>query len=335
MKRATLLALLLLSSAGRGADYVIAVSVDGMGSGYMQSLIDAGKLPHLRQMQEQGACTTNARNDCDVTVTLPNHTTMITSRPILGPDGHEWTSNTDPARGMTMHINKGSYVASVFDVAHDHGKRTGLWATKTKFSLFEVSYDAEHGAPDKTGDDNGRNKLDVFVVERSSPELTALFVQLMANNPCQFAFVHFGETDAAGHTTGWGGEAFNDALVALDGCLGRIMDLISTNAFLKGKTALIVTADHGGKDMDHSQADAPWNYTIPFLVWGAGVSHGDLYALNPDTRRDPRDSHPGYAKKPQPIRNGEVGNLALYLLGLGPIPGSSIDAKQDLRVGRP
>ncbi len=335
MKHILLFAGWIFCALAHGADFVVAVSVDGLGSGYMQTLVDAGKLPHFKQLELQSAGTTNARNDYDITVTLPNHTSMLTSRPIKGSAGHGWTSNTDPAKGVTIHSNKGAYIASVFDVAHDHGKRTGLWATKTKFSLFQLSYDAEHGAPDTTATDHGRNKLDVFKYNKASRALTADFVRAMNEQPCQFAFVHFVEADSAGHGSGWGSEAFNAALIELDGCLGQIMDLISTNPALKGRTALIVTADHGGKDKNHAQADAPAIYTIPFFVWGAGAAYGDLYAFNSGARRDPAGTHPAYGEAPPPIRNGEVGNLALHLLGLGPIPGSKLDAQQDLKICRP
>ncbi len=97
---------------------------------------------------------------------------------------------------------------------------------------------------------------------------------------------------------------------------------------MTGKTAIILTADHG-----YQGAPGPDTYQVPFYVWGPGVTAGaDLYTLNAGKRQVassyPMTTYSGL----QPVRNAEASNLALDLLGLGPIPGSSFDFAQDLVV---
>jgi hypothetical protein len=293
-------------------------------------------LPNFKRLETQGAYTFNARNDYDITVTLPNHTSMVTSRGVQGATGHNWTSNSDPAVGQTIQSNKGSYVASVFDVAHDNGLRTSVYATKTKFSLFASSYSATNGAADVTGIDNGKNKLTTSYYNASSATMVSQFAADMTANPYNYSLVHFTDPDTAGHANGWGSTAYNNALIAVDGYLASIFNLVDNNATLKGKTAIILTADHGGSGTDHSDATLPLDYTIPLMVWGPGVTGGaDLYALNQLTRLDPGMGRPLYTNPIQPIRNSELGNLSLDLLNLGPIPGSTIDFAQNLNVPEP
>ena len=84
-------------------------------------------------------------------------------------------------------------------------------------------------------------------------------------------------------------------------------------------TVVILTSDHGGKGTSHSDITLAADYRVPFFVWGVGVDAGaDLYALNRDDRSNPHDTQPPYSAAVPPIRNAEVGNLALALLGLPP-----------------
>jgi len=335
------IALLAIAPVVAGqAQYVIQISVDGGGASYIQNLIDLNLVPNFKRFQTEGAWTNNARNDYDYMITLPNNVTMVTGRGILGvsSNGHRWTGNGDPsntpsASNYSIQNNKGSYVPSVFDVAHDNGLRTALYVTKSKFSLFDHSFNNGNGAPDTTGPDNGRNKIDAYVYSANSLALTSSFVTAMGTTPFNYALVHFTDSDTAGHANGWGSKAFNNALMAVDGYLGLIFDLVTHNPVLKGKTDIILTADHGGKGTDHAVNTDPLNYTIPFYVWGPDAQPGaDLYALNQTTRLNPGTGRPPYTDPVQPIRNGEVANLALKILGVASIPGSTINASQDLSI---
>ncbi len=321
------------------AKYVLQMSIDGMGSSYLQALVDADELPTFKRFQNEAAYTHNARTDFDFTITLPNHTCMVTGRPVrdkaASPHalvGHTWTINTDPGE-RTLHFHRREYVPSVWDVAHDHGLRTGAFVSKSKFSLYDQSYDERNGAPDTTGDDNGRDKIDMYV-KAGCEEMTDRFIAEMLANPFNYAFLHFADTDSAGHSKKWGSPEYNAALRTVDGLLGKILAMIDGDERLRGNTTIIISADHGGIDFNHGFNTNPMNYTIPFYVWGAGVQPtNDLYSHNNGSRVDPGTDRIDYTEVgKQPIRNGDGGNLALTLLGLPAIPTSTINAAQDLRV---
>lgn len=316
--------------------YVIDVSVDGLGSSYLKALVDTNQAPNFKRFLTEGAWTYNARDDYDITVTLPNHVTMVTGRGIQGATGHNWTSNVDPGATDTIHKTKGSYVASGFDVAHDYGLRTAMYATKTKFSLFNQSYDAANGAADNVPPDNGRDKLDVYYYNSSSTTMTTSFANAMKANPSNYSFLHYTDLDTAGHGSGWGSSNYNNAVKAVDARLGELFSLVENTDALKGKTTILLTADHGGKGTDHSDPAEPLDYTIPFGAWGSHVLAGsDLYALNVDRKLDPGTGRPRYSDAIQPIRNGDIANLTLDLLGLGAIPGSTLNSDQMLAVPEP
>lgn len=322
------LSILSLTASGfaQTADHVVTISIDGLGSPYLQALIAGGETPNFARLMSEGASTLNARNDYDFTETLQNHTSMLTSRGVYnggsagvaGP-GHDWSTNpsTIPG-GVTIHSNKGAYVSSVFDVAHDAGLSTGLFATKLKFSLFGDSYASKLDTKTITNYD-GVTATNAFVTAMNGP------------TPLKYAFVHLTDPDDIGHDSGWGSTEYNNAVKQADAYVGTILNTITSNAALNGRTAIILTADHGGEGTGHGTNDKRLNYTIPFMVWGPGITGGsDLYALNGSTRQDPGITRPTYLAAAQPIRNGDTGNLALDLLGLGAIPGSSINAAQNL-----
>jgi hypothetical protein len=327
--------------------YAIVISVDGLGGVYLSNLLartdNTYPLPNFQRLRNEGASTLSAHIDNNNWETLPNHTSIVTARPRDGVNGHGWTNNTDPAVGQTIHSVKGSYVASVFDVTHDNGLRTGMYANKTKFSLFDTnasytgggSYNAVYGAVDITGVDNGRDKIDnTYINTTLGGVLVDTFIAQQKTNAMQYAFLHINEPDSYGHSKGWGSDTWNSQVVVVDTMLGKILKLIEQDIpAMTSNTVLIVTADHGNQDNPPTGAH---RYAVPVFVWGPGVAPGaDLYALNTSTRRAassyPMTTYDGM----QPIRNAEVNNLALQVLGLGPIPGSTFNYAQELKVALP
>lgn len=343
---------LLAGPASAQIKYVVEISVDGLGGTYLNNMFtgSAGSysIPNFLRLKNEGAGTLWAHIDNNNYETLPNHTSLITARPRDGVAGHNWSGNGDPAAGQTLHSNKVNwlpgethYVSSVFDVAHDAGKRTGLYANKTKFSLFDNtgygsgggSYNATYGAADVIGPDNGRRKLDNTYINTSlGGTIADTYIANQKVNPMQLAFLHFNNPDSAGHGSGWGSANYYQSVVTVDSFLGKIFKLIEQDVpAMQDHTAIVLTADHG-----YQGAPGANTYAVPFYVWAPGVPAGaDLYTLNPLNRKVastyPMTTYGGT----QPIRNAEASNLALDLLGLGAIPGSAFNVDQDLYVPEP
>jgi hypothetical protein len=335
-------------ASGAAASFVIQISVDGLRPSDLQALIDAGEVPSFERLQVEGAGTGNARVDQTPSLppifgfeklvqTLPNHASMMTGRPIqrnndLGDEvGHGYTSNDDPLPGETIHNFQGSdaYKASVFDVAHDHGLQTGLFASKGKFDLFEQSW-SDGGEPD--------DKIDVYVNISNAMALTETLIAALQTDPIDYVFLHYRDPDSVGHEFNWGSPEYLDAICAIDDALGLLFEFIDNDAAYAGSTALILTADHGGGHWlpdSHVRYDYLLDARIPFYVWGPGVTAGaDLYELNDGIRFDPGDTEEiGLTDPQQPLRDGDGGNLALDLLGLPPIPGSVYNIDQAIIVG--
>lgn len=308
-------------SADDAVESVLAISIDGLNPEALRILGSKGT-PHLHAFMASGASTLNARTARELTITLPNHTTMVTGRRVdAGSGGHGVTWNDDRRRPATVHAAAGERVESVFTSISAAGGSSALFASKTKFSLWNRSWPL---AIDKT-----RIQLDNGV-------LTRAVLRDLRDHERDFRFVHLSLPDSTGHAQGFMSRPYLRSVKQVDALLGSIVGAVESDPALDAGTAIIVTSDHGGLGTSHSDARRFANYRIAFMVAGPGVAAGaDLYALNPDDRRDPGTRRTSYGQSVQPIRNGEVANLTLDLLDIDSVPGSQHNAALGLDVSLP
>jgi hypothetical protein len=299
---------------GSGAPMVLAISVDGLGSTQVLRRGPSG-MPELHDLFTDGAATLHARTEVELTVTLPNHTGMLTGRRVeAAKGGHGWTVNFD--NGRRVLLPSGEPVPSVFDVVHSAGLTSALFATKDKFIVFDRTWPS----------------IDEYVYVGDNRALVDRAVQTLRLTRPDLTFLHLSAPDDAGHGHGWGTPGYDRALDLVDAQVGRLRSVIERHPYLRKHLVIVLTADHGGTGREHGTNSDPRNYQVPFVVAGPGVDAGvDLYDLNPQ-RADPLESWPSYDVRPGPIRNGDVANLALSLLGLDPVPGSEFGVDDPIRV---
>lgn len=301
-------------TARSGQPRVLAISIDGLNPAAIDRLGKQGT-PALHRMLRQGATTLNARTEYEKTVTLPNHSGMVTSVRIdARHGGHGVTWNDDRLTPRTIEASAGRPIGSVFSVVANADRSTALFAAKTKFSLFERSWP---------------KAISRTVIRSDNHQLTTLAIRDLVDRKRAFTFLHLSLPDTAGHRDGFMSAEYLTAVKRTDALVGRVLAAVDGHRSLREGLTVILTADHGGDGAGHSDPTKYANYRVPFLIWGPGVTADDLYDLNPDYA-DPGTTRPTYDAKKQPVRNGMVANLALDLLGLEPIRNSQFDTAQDL-----
>ena len=87
---------------------------------------------------------------------------------------------------------------------------------------------------------------------------------LFARERFALTFVHFDETDAAGHRHGWMSAEYLGAVGVADQALGTILAAIEASG-RAGVTAVLVTADHGGERDNHGTGRGETSWLIPFI----------------------------------------------------------------------
>ena len=295
------------------APHVLAISVDGLNVKAVERLGASGT-PTLHRLLDEGAGTLNARTEVEQTVTLPNHTSMMTSRRIAAAKGGHGVTWDDDRPAMTVQKAAGHPVASIFSEVHADGGTTALYTTKEKFGLYERSWP---------------KGIDTYTENENQKKLVSLARADLKDGAPTFMFLHVSLPDRNGHEYGGMSAHYLSAVRRTDAQLGTILTVLAGS-----DVTVVLTADHGFKTgaTEHSARADIENYRIPFVAWGAGVDHGDLYAMNPGFR-DPGTRRPTYAGR-QPVRNGDVANLAATILGLDSVAGSDIDSDQTLTVSR-
>jgi len=287
---------------------VLVISVDGLGSLWVSKT----STPTLADLLGQGAGTLNARTEVEKTVTLPNHTGMVTGvRVDAAHGGHGVTWNHTSTRSVAPGTD------SVFSTIDEAGGSSAVFVGKDKFEMWGRAWPGT---------------IDELEIDEDQSALVSDAIADLRGDDRDLVFLHLAGPDAAGHEHGWGSPAYLGAVKQADADIDRVVSAIVGDPELAQETVVIVTADHGGVPGTRSHTDRrrPEDFTIPFAVWGPGIPPGDLYALNPDYR-DPGQGQTGY-DGPQPVRNGDVANLVTDLLGLDAVPGSQFDAAHDLDV---
>lgn len=305
-------------------DHVVLVTLDGL----RPDAIEAAGASTLARLRERGA-SCPAAETIRPSITLPSHTSMLTGLDFRR-HGVVW-NNYRPG-----HLER----PSVFSRARRAGLSTAMYFSKDKFHFIADPQWVEriYGPPIPRVVPPPQDYTDPSFLAREEekerraaqapprppakprPEelatraeaLARLFAEEWPRRRYALTFVHLREPDEFGHRYGWMGPEYLEAVRTADRAVGEIVRTIEETGLLD-RTALLVTADHGGLGKKHflrAEPDRPENVRIPWICMAPG--------LQPGLRID------------RPVRTYDTAPTVLAFLGVPALEG--IDGRPVLEV---
>ena len=259
-------------------DRVVLISVDGLRGDAMAGM------PTLAALRDRGLWSDSMRTVLPA-LTVPGHLSMLTGRDVttLGIVSND----LDEKYALNLVMNGAS---TVFDWVRGAGG-TSAAVAGAAFVPADRRADAERLF--------GVDTLVAADPAEDSVRAQAVGIQRNGQKPT-LLFVHFSGADEAGHQSGWispgihtatGADSLAASYVAatlrVDSAIAGVWATIAADVEA-GRTAIIVTADHGGGHGDHC-ADTPdqpafrehctaasGDRMIPFVLVAKGVAHAKL-----------------------------------------------------------
>lgn len=204
------------------------------------------EVPQVQKMMREGTYTMKARTVMP-SVTLPCHMSLFHS---VDPGRHGTTTNTympqvRPIDGLCEVLSKSHKTCAFFFDWHELRDLTRPGSLSYAFFC------------------RGKD----FGYDESQRQCTDAAIDFLAKNRPDFAFLYMGYPDEAGHSHGWMGEEYMEAVRASWASIERVLSA------LDDEYTVLVTADHGGHDRTHG-TEMPEDMTTPLLIKGPGIAAG-------------------------------------------------------------
>lgn len=251
--------------AGRAADHVILITIDGLRPQvYLDAEREGVAIPNLTALLKAGSGAEGVVVAYP-SMTYPSHTSIVTG---VSPARHGIISNTqfDPLNGSRAWFSENSAMKTpaLWDVAGKNGLKTaGVSWPVTVGATMDVLYPESNQAPpdstwlararkdstpglvDAVVNDLGgfgeRDNLDPVKRDRFAAAVARRIIRTERPN---LMVVHLMETDSAQHANGPGSPQARAAFERVDAHIGAIVQA-TEDAGIRGRTAFLITGDHG------------------------------------------------------------------------------------------